>query len=243
MAWDLFSTAFSSWKERDSRYLLSLLVQTFAELDLILYKMKGDNDAVSMEYKDGIREQQLTLLVRIRQLAGDKTRQLIKKAVLQTRKARLPKTQDHTPRGAEAKVEEPTASTSTSSAPVSAGPASPRSVPEAGTRPQAEEPLLMGLTNREIVHELALDKNFRLKPRKKTPIEEMVETQAKRAFYDLMREGMEKGEMEAWIPQMAQAIRDVSPQNNPFRSLSPIGDANICRNCFDFSHRNIRIIE
>ncbi|RPB24097.1 hypothetical protein L211DRAFT_785678 [Terfezia boudieri ATCC MYA-4762] len=204
-AWKQFSTAFSSWKERDSRYLLVLLIQTFAELDLILYKMKDDNDPVSMDYKEGIREQQLTLLVRIRQLAGDKTRSMIKKAVLQTRKARLPKKEDHRPRGAESETPVQ-ASSSTSVAEsqltaISEGPA-------VDSRPQAEEPLLMGMTNREIVHELALDKNFMLKPRKKSSIEEMVETQAKRAFYDIMREGIENGDMGSWIPQMAQAVRE-----------------------------------
>lgn len=210
-AWEEFSAAFSSWKERDSRYLLELLIQTFAELDLIIYKMKDDNDPVSQEYKEGIREQQLTLLVRIRQLAGDKTRSMIRKAVVQTRKARLPKKADHRPRGAEAE----TPSASTTSAPLAES--QPTAIPDApaiDNKPLTETPLLMGLTYRQIVHELALDKNFRLEPRKKSPIEEMVETQAKKAFYDLMREGIENGDMETWIPQMAQAIKEVKFQTN-----------------------------
>jgi len=206
-AWEQFSTAFSSWKERDSRYLLVLLIQTFAELDLIMHKMKDDNDSVSMDYKEGIREQQLTLLVRIRQLAGDKTRSMIKKAVLQTRKARLPKKEDHRPRGAEA---ETPAQASSSASVVGSQPTAISEGPAVDRRPQAEEPLLMGMTNREIVHELALDKNFMLTPRKKSQIEETVEAQAKRAFYDIMREGIEGGDMGSWIPQMAQAIREVN---------------------------------
>jgi len=199
--------AFSSWKERDSRYLLVLLIQTFAELDLIMHKMKDDNDLVSTDYKEGIREQQLTLLVRIRQLAGDKTRSMIKKAVLQTRKTRLPKKEDHRPRSSEAEIP---AQASSPASVVESQPAVISENPVVDGRPQAEEPLLMGMTNREIVHELALDKNFRLKPRKKSAMEEMVERQAKRAFYDIMRDGIEKGEMEFWIPQMTQAIREVN---------------------------------
>lgn len=204
-AWEHFSTAFSSWKERDSRYLLSLLIQTFAELDLILYKMKDDNNPVSVEYKEGIREQQLPLLVRIRQLAGDKTRPMIKKAVLQTRKARLPKKENHKPRAVE---ETPSPVTASSSAIENSSTSIP-DFPSVHGQDQVEEPLLMGLTNRQIVHELALDKDFRLQPREKSPVEVAVETQAKRAFYDVMREGIEKGDMATWIPQMAHSIREV----------------------------------
>lgn len=205
-AWAQFSAAFSSWKERDSRCLLALLVQTFAELDLIMYKMKDDNDPVSVDYKEGIREQQLTLLVRIRQLAGDKTRPMIKKAVMQTRKARLPKKEDHRPRGAggETSTQDATSTPATENQST----VTPEA-PSVDQKPPAEEPLLMGLTYRQIVHELALDKTFRLQPKKKTQIEEMVEREAKRAFYDIMRDGIAKGDMEAWIPQMAQAIREV----------------------------------
>ncbi|KAI5809653.1 T-complex protein 11-domain-containing protein [Peziza echinospora] len=204
LAWDLFSTAFSSWKERDSRHLLDLLVKTYTELDLIIYKMKDDLDAVSMDYKEGIREQQLTLLVRIRQLAGDRTRPMIKKAVIAARKARFPKKQDHIPRGSVTETPE------TSTAPLPVATEHDQSAHSRAPEPRAatEGPLLMGLSNREIVHELALDKGFRLKPRKKSQLEEMVEAQAKRAFYDIMRQGIEKGDIEAWIPQMAQAIRE-----------------------------------
>lgn len=204
-AWEHFSTAFSSWKERDSRYLLSILIQTFAELDLILYKMKDDNNPVSVEYKEGIREQQLPLLVRIRQLAGDKTRSMIKKAVLQTRKARLPKKENHKPRA----VEETPVPVAASPSAIDSDSTPIPDFPGVHSQDQAEEPLLMGLTNRQIVHELALDKDFRLQPREKSPIEVVVETQAKRAFYDIMRKGIEEGDMAIWIPQMAQSIREV----------------------------------
>ncbi|KAF8474993.1 T-complex protein 11-domain-containing protein, partial [Kalaharituber pfeilii] len=205
-AWDSFSTAFSSWKERDSKHLLTLLIQTYTELDLIMQKLKDETDPASMDYKEGIREQQLTLLVRIRQLAGDQTRPLIKKAVIEARKARLPKKQDHRPRGAEeGSTTTANATTEAPSVVVDNEPAASQPAQPSSFRP---EPLLMGLTNREIVHEFALDKNFRLKPAKKAPLEEMVATQAKKAFFDYMREGLEKGDMEAWIPQMAQVIKE-----------------------------------
>ena len=187
------------------------MIKTYTELDLIMQKIKDDVDAASLDYKEGIREQQLTLLVRIRQLAGDKTRTLLRKAVTEARRTRLPKKQDHKPRGVEAEKAVETAEPSTIVADTTAPVVAPvQPTPIASPAPRVEEPLLMGLTNREIVHELALDKNFRLKPRQRSRLEAMVETQAKRAFYDIMREGIEKGDMEAWIPQMAMAIRDVS---------------------------------
>ena len=167
--------------------------------------MKDDNNPVSVEYREGIREQQLTLLVKIRQLAGDKTQPMIKKAVLQTRKARLPKKENHKPRA----VEETPTPAATSSSAIDNNSTSIPDFPGVHSQDQVEEPLLRGLTNRRIVHELALDKDFRLQPREKSAIEVSVETQAKRAFYDIMREGIENGDMATWIPQMAQSIREV----------------------------------
>lgn len=202
--WDDFSSAFSSWKERDAKVLLNGLLKTFAELDLIWQKVKDDtNEVVADDYKEGIREAQLKLLVRIRKLAGDKTRGLVKRAVNEARRTRLPKKEDHKPRGVD--VQNPPRSEEVSS--VTSNTASAASVQPA---PVVDEPTVLGMTNRQIVHELALDKDFRLKPAKKSALEQMVEKEAKRAFFTMMSEGIQNGDDLNWIPSMAQIIKEVS---------------------------------
>ncbi|KAH0602411.1 uncharacterized protein H6S33_008750 [Morchella sextelata] len=221
--WESFSTAFTSWKARDSEILINTMVAQYAELDLIWQKVKDDTEEhVAADFKEGIRENQLILLVRIRRLAGEKTRGLIRQAVKEARRTRLPKKEkgDTRPRETPSSSESNTVSTAvTAASRVANTPASPitdqASVPIAA--PPTADPTHDAfsqfstsgtLSNRQIVHELALNRDFKLTQRQKPPLEQLVEREAKRAFWDLMRDDvLHNRNLTKWLPPMAHSVK------------------------------------
>lgn len=228
--WESFSTAFTSWKARDSEILINTMVAQYAELDLIWQKVKDDTEEhVAADFKEGIRENQLILLVRIRRLAGEKTRGLIRQAVKEARRTRLPKKEkgDTRPRETPSSSESNTVSAAvtadstvainTPASPSTDQAAVPIAVPptaataDAGTEPAhdafSQFSTTGALSNRQIVHELALNRDFKLTQRTKPPLEQLVEREAKRAFWDLMRADIARGELAKWIPSMALSVK------------------------------------
>lgn len=205
-AWSEFSTAFDSWKSRDSQIFIQTMVAQYAELDLIWQKVKDDTTGgVAEDFKEGIRENQLMLLVRIRRLAGDRTRDLIRTAVKETRRTRLPKKEKRDTKPREVPSSD---ATTVSTAPSPAPSPAPTPLPA----PQVGFDTVAGGTdgmpsNRQIIHELALDKEFRLQPRKRSQLEQMVEDTAKAAFWATMRQDIADGKLEKWIPSLAETVR------------------------------------
>jgi len=233
-AWDAFNTGFTSWKTRDSEILINTMVAQYAELDLIWQKVKDDTEKhVALDFKEGIRENQLLLLVRIRRLAGERTRVLIRQAVKEARRTRLPKKEkgDTRPRATptasdcnSVSTKDERSSVSSDTAAASVSPAGSPQPPEtsAGVAGQSRFPPMEDgaiFSNRQIVHELALNKDFKLKARKKGGLEKMVEEQARRAFWDVMKEDvLERGELAKWIPGMAESVK-----GKLLRLLEPTG--------------------
>ncbi|KAG0633378.1 T-complex protein 11-domain-containing protein [Tuber brumale] len=225
-AWDAFNTGFTSWKTRDSEILINTMVAQYAELDLIWQKVKDDTEEhVASDFKEGIRENQLLLLVRIRRLAGERTRALIRQAVKDARRTRLPRKEkgDTRPRATptasdgnsvstDTKVE--SSSVSSGAATASLSPADSPQPPETpvGVADQSRFPPMENsaiFSNRRVVHELALDKDFKLGARKKGGLERVVDEQARRAFWDAMKEDvLERGELARWIPGMARSVKE-----------------------------------
>ncbi|KAG0136648.1 T-complex protein 11-domain-containing protein [Tuber indicum] len=223
-AWDAFNTGFTSWKTRDSEILINTMVAQYAELDLIWQKVKDDTEEhVALDFKEGIRENQLLLLVRIRRLAGERTRGLIRQAVKDARRTRLPRKEkgDTRPRATPTASDGNSVSTEVESSSVSSGAAaaslSPTGSPQppetpAGVSDQSRFPPMENgaiFSNRQVVHELALDKDFKLGARKKGGLERVVDEQARRAFWDAMKEDvLERGELAKWIPGMAGSVKE-----------------------------------
>lgn len=251
-SWDAFNTGFTSWKARDSEILISTMVAQYAELDLIWQKVKEDTEKhVAADFKEGIRENQLMLLVRVRRLAGDRTRTLIRQAVKEARRTRLPKKEkgDTRPRATPTASERNSVSTSTrdestpSASPDVAVPSVSPSVgldsqptSSAGGVEQTRFPRLEDggvFSNRQVVHELALDRDFKLKARKKDGLERIVEEQARRAFWDVMKEDvLERGELTKWIPGMAESVKEkllrlLEPTSSLYRMISDSIDIQI----------------
>ncbi|CAK7207423.1 hypothetical protein SEUCBS139899_010233 [Sporothrix eucalyptigena] len=89
-AYDSFHNAFIAWKARDAPALVEVMVMQFVELDAIWQTVKDGTDAsVSDTYRESIQKNQLTLMVRIKRLAGpEEGKKKIFDAVRKARKAK-----------------------------------------------------------------------------------------------------------------------------------------------------------
>ncbi|KAL2170671.1 hypothetical protein VTG60DRAFT_4513 [Thermothelomyces hinnuleus] len=170
-----FYNALIAWKARDSSSLVDLMVMQFVELDAIWESVKDTTDgSVDQVYKESIRNNQLLLLVRIKRLAGAaKGKQLVADAVKAARKARAKKpVGDTKPRMAEQTVTE-TAMGVLGVEESSAQPQTQTPTPPA-TPSREPEPFRISVVipsgksllpdNRIVVHELAINKEFRTEP-------------------------------------------------------------------------------
>ncbi|TGZ80286.1 Tcp11-domain-containing protein [Ascodesmis nigricans] len=214
--WAEFQSAFDAWKSRDSEIFISSMVAQYAELDLIWLKVKDHTKGgVANEYKDGIRDSQLMLLARIRRLAGDRTRDLIRKAVKETRRTRLPKKDERDTKPREAPVADSTNSiTSDDTAPEVDSRATTQdgvsTSPPTATQPNVFSSVSQdhGIpSRRQIIHEMALDPSYRLTPPRRSRLEFMIESTAKRAFWETMKADIAMGNLTKWIPSLAETVR------------------------------------
>ncbi|KAK0609927.1 T-complex protein 11-domain-containing protein [Bombardia bombarda] len=171
-----FYNAFISWKARDSNSLVELMVMQFVELDAIWESVKNSTDgSVDQVYKESIRDNQLLLLVRIKKLAGPiRGKQMVTDAVRAARKAKAKKpVGDTKPRVAEHSTtetamgvlgsennKEDALQMQTLTPPAS--PAQKRDTFKVNVVIPNAKSLLPD--NRVVVHELALNREFRTEP-------------------------------------------------------------------------------
>ncbi|KAJ4288836.1 hypothetical protein N0V88_007165 [Collariella sp. IMI 366227] len=168
-----FYNALIAWKARDSSSLVDLMVMQFVELDAIWESVKDTTDgSVDQVYKESIRNNQLLLLVRIKKLAGPTTgKKLVADAVKAARKTRAKKpVGDTKPRVADHSVTETAMGVlgveeSHDQTQTPTPPATPSRKPES-FRVSIVVPSGKSLLpdNRIVVHELAIDKEFRTEP-------------------------------------------------------------------------------
>lgn len=171
-----FYNALIAWKARDSSSLVDLMVMQFVELDAIWESVRDTTDgSVDQVYKESIRNNQLLLLVRIKKLAGPaRGKQMVTDAVRAARKTRVKKpVGDMKPRVADHSITETAMGVlgveesheSTAQGQVPTPPATPS---------RNREPFKVSIVvpsgksllpdNRIVVHELALNKEFRTEP-------------------------------------------------------------------------------
>ncbi|KAJ4357851.1 uncharacterized protein N0V89_002427 [Didymosphaeria variabile] len=211
LAHGAFMTAFNLWKARDSSALIETMVASFVSLDAIWQSVKDETvEVVAEEYKSGIRDNQAILLSKIKRLAGpDRALQLIRKAIRESRRAR-PK------RGPSGEVARPRVASPT--------PASTISEDQVSTQAQAASQLVASdvtqaseghqanslsklftsvPTNRILVHELSIDKEYRIDASPTADLRDALN----RELCDAMRQGIEHGEGTVWTAAMAENIR------------------------------------
>ncbi|KAK6584082.1 hypothetical protein PZA11_003812 [Diplocarpon coronariae] len=208
-----FFNAFIAWKARDSTTLIDMMVLQFVELDSIWQSVKDSTEeAVTDSYRDGIRENQLKLMVRIKRLAGPQQGKiLIASAIREARKVRFVKKPagDSRPRAAESAEPEQ---------PVLAGLAAseklvdthlqtltPPSTPRKYHSSHADElriarPILP--PNRIVTHEVAINREYRIDEDALEERNTIMQT-----VFAKMRDEVASGNSDIWVLAMAENIR------------------------------------
>ncbi|SMQ55734.1 unnamed protein product [Zymoseptoria tritici ST99CH_3D7] len=224
-----YTSAFAAWRLQDSSVLIEGMVASFVELDAIWQTVKDDDRGeVAGEYKQGIRDNQVMLLSRIRKLAGpDRADFLIKKAIRESRRRR-PKRRpaaEIRPRGVEVIAPE-------------AGPSVEAAVEEAGLpmTPIGSGEITKLFTampsNRILTHELAINKDYKLEDRNSE-----VRDHLYRSICESMKAGFEAGNGALWTVSTAENVRDkllrmLKPGNSMYKMISEALDLdNIHRQC------------
>jgi hypothetical protein len=205
-----YLSAFDAWRAQDSSALVETMVASFVELDAIWQTVKDDTQgAASHDYRQGIRDNQVMLLSKIRKLAGpDRADVLIKKAIGESRRRRIKRRTpaEVRPRAA-ADVEDAMTESSDSLPIVTEELAQDPARSDAGSQDDVRSSLARLFSpipsNRILTHELAIDKDFRISSGAHSDIRDAIN----RELCDGMRTGVEQGMGTPWTVAMAQEIK------------------------------------
>jgi hypothetical protein len=224
-----YTSAFAAWRLQDSSVLIEGMVASFVELDAIWQTVKDDDRGeVAGEYKQGIRDNQVMLLSRIRKLAGpDRADFLIKKAIRESRRRRPKKraAAEVRPRGVEAIVP-------------AAGPSVEATVEEAGLpmtpigSGEINRLFTVMPSNRVLTHELAINKDYKLEDRNSEARDHLY-----RSLCESMKAGFEAGNGALWTVSTAENVRGkllrmLKPGNSMYTMISDALDLDhIQRQC------------
>jgi len=237
--YNTYHSAFDAWRAQDSSALVETMVASFVELDAIWQTVKDDTRGeVADDYRQGIRDNQVILLSKIRKLAGpDRADFLIKKAIRESRRKRTKKrtTAEVRPRAAEGEPNEASPTSSTSA--VVSGPVLPQETAASGDEAQETESISLARlfspipSNRILTHELAIDKEFRIPPSAHSDIRDIVN----RSLCDSMRKGFERGMGTQWTVAMAHEIRSklthiLKPGNSMYNIIVETLDTSLIMN-------------
>lgn len=202
-----FHSAFSAWKDNDSSILVSTMVAQFVGLDAIWQSVKEDTaGGVANDYKAAIQQNQTLILVGLKRLLGSEAAMaFVKTAIRESRGAkartkRIKPSKQAQPRGD---------SDMTETGPQHAPPAlkSPEDLLDRGSRVQktALTTSLAALPdNRSIVHELAIDSEYRLESNSREDLNERCAEIVSQGRRDAVANSME----DLFVVEMLQIIRD-----------------------------------
>ena len=205
-----FQNAFAGWKAQDTSYLVSNMIAQFVELDAIWQTVKDDkNGAVAGDYKEGIQQNQTLVLVGLKRLAGpEKAMKMIKDAIRASRKARSKRTPltDCKPRITSIGQDQASAPSDlplTEATPVPQEPLS-TIVEESLPTKQKLESFTLLPNNRSLMHELAINKEYKVDLESHIAMRESV--------IELVRSSMQQcldlEDGEVMIPTFAKMIHD-----------------------------------
>jgi len=214
-AYAAYHKAFIAWKARDSSALIEMMVMQFVELDSIWQTVKDSTEeAVTEVYREGIRKNQLELLVRIKRLAGQvQGKKLIANAVRESRKAKQakkPPGETSRPRAAvedSGAAEAAVAEFARTSQAVSEHLQQPTPPSTPCKKANADVDFLRNATtilpnNRIVAHEMALNREYRI-------TDDALEGKSllMESVLDSMRQAIATGNSADWILAMAGNIR------------------------------------
>ncbi|KAH8693081.1 IQ calmodulin-binding motif domain protein [Talaromyces proteolyticus] len=221
-AYSVFFSAFHAWKSHDSTVLVEIMLAQFVELELIWQTVKDDREGgVADDYNQGIRHNQILLLAKLKRLAGaDKAMELVRQSLKKAKREqkRLRSSKQAVPRSATVQAL-PDSHTESVSSPISETFNNVESIVLRELDKQRLSPhesFIKAMTalpeNRVLVHELLLNKEFRIDQDSYTaPRQQII-----KHMTDMMRIDVEAGLGTKWIVAMATVIQD-----RLLRSLRP----------------------
>ncbi|KAF2479960.1 T-complex protein 11-domain-containing protein [Neohortaea acidophila] len=211
-AYSAYTSTFAAWRLQDSSVLIEGMVDSFVELDAIWQTVKDDSRGeVASDYREGIRDNQVMLLSRIRKLAGpDRADFLIKKAIRESRRKRpkkrpaaevrprvLESVQPESSVAAQPSLDSDDESAVDEVSPAALVPAYPPSNEELADLFTAMP------SNRVLTHELAIDKEYRLEDSQSD-----LRDQLYRSICENMKRAFEAGDGVLWTVSAAENIRE-----------------------------------
>jgi hypothetical protein len=212
-AYKAFFNAFIAWKARDSSAMIEMMIAQFMELETMWQTVKdSDEEAEVGPYRDGIRDNQLLLMVRIKKLAGPaKGKQLIANAMKQARiKAKAKRlTGDAKPRAADTEASTPpvfgdvAAAEAVITTHLQTLTPPPTPSRDDSTKVEAlRRATSMLPDNRTVVHELYINRGYIIK-------DDALQQRSvlNKAVLDAMRVDVLLGQSDHWILAMAENIR------------------------------------
>ncbi|KAG0645749.1 T-complex 11 1 [Hyphodiscus hymeniophilus] len=211
-----FYNAFIAWKARDSSTLIDMMVLQFVELDSIWQTVKDSTEAaVTESYIEGIRENQIKLMVRIKKLAGPaQGKRLITNAIRESRKTRTANKPagDSRPRAAESNMPTlPDLAASEKSVKSQLQTLTPPSTPPRNVGTRADGLRTVGTDgsvlpeNRILVHELAVNREYRIEMDDSPEHRKRDEMMQK--IFAGMRQAVASGRSDDWVLSMATNVR------------------------------------
>ncbi|KAF3384435.1 T-complex protein 11-like protein 2 [Penicillium rolfsii] len=233
---NVFFSAFHAWKSHDSSVLIEIMLAQFVELELIWQTVKDDEaGGAADDYRQGIRQNQILLLARLKRLAGsDKAMQMIRESLKKAKRAkkRSPSKQaiPRSTEGAAASstdvlTESATTPLSESFNNVDAAVLQELDKQRASPHERFTKILTALPENRVLVHELLLNKEYK--------IEEEAYTDPRRQIMEhmcqQMRQDVESGHGTGWTVAMATVIQDrllrsLRPGNSLYVLISEVLD-------------------
>ena len=240
-AYNVFFSAFHAWKTHDSSVLTEIMLAQFVELELIWQTVKDDQaGGVADDYREGIRQNQITLLARLKRLVGsEKGMQMVRNALKKAKREKKRNAKQAIPRSA---TEEAPPSnevlTDSVASPISetfnnVDSAALRELDAQRVSPHEQfAKMLTALPeNRTLVHELLINKEYRIDEAQYTEPRKRV----MRHMCAMMRRDVEAGLGVNWTIAMATVVQDrllrsLRPGNSLHVLISEVLDPKLVEN-------------
>ncbi|GFF56403.1 T-complex protein 11-like protein 1 [Aspergillus udagawae] len=213
-AYSVFFSAFHAWKTHDSSVLIEIMLAQFIELELIWQTVKDDRaGGVADDYWQGIRQNQILLLARLKRLAGsEKAMQMVRNSLKKAKRERKRTTSKQAiPRSAEVAPSSAEALTESVASPLSESfnnVESPIFRELDKQRISPHERFAQVLTalpdNRALVHELLINKEYKVEETQYTAPRKQI----MKHMCDMMRKDVDAGMGANWMVAMATVIQD-----------------------------------
>ena len=226
--YNIFFASFHAWKVRDSSVLVDIMLAQFIELELIWQTVKDDRaGSVADDYQQGIRQNQTLLLAQLKRLAGhDEAMHIVRDALKKARREKKRQQKEAAPQDAIPRAAEVASSADVLADSVVTSPMSSDTFNNAIDDSVLQEldkqrispherfaTMLSALPeNRNLVHELFLDRDFKIDEARYTEPRKQIMCHV----CEMMRRDVDAGLGRDWTVAMATVIQD-----RLLRSLRP----------------------